>query len=266
MLRQPRSYAMILFIVFFFPLVSSAQAKQFTSQYCEFQLPLGWDCALEGTEWVCQSNNEDRQKEAIIILAAKIRGDRDSLDEYQAYLSQTKTFMLPGGRTQVSEPKYARITTTNDSQQWVDALHLASEVPGFFTRYMATTKEDLGVAVTFSVAQDHYDSYQPVFEKIIESLRVFRQRGGATNYVHTERDGSVPLPGLPDAVPAGQNGFDITNQRRNRSGQVGGGAGSYLIWIILLAAAGFVVMKLRKKKGSAPKKKKKKKSEPKSEE
>lgn len=266
MLRELRSYPMTLFTLIFLTISGSANAKLFTSQYCEFQLPLGWECALEGTEWVCQSNNEDRQKEAIIILAAKIRGDRDSLDEYQAYLSQTKTFMLPGGRTQVSEPKYARITTTPDSQQWVDALHLASEVPGFFTRYMATTKEDLGVAVTFSVAQDHYDSYQPVFEKIIESLRVFRQRGGAANYVPTERDGSVPLTGLGDAVPAGQNLYDITRQRQNRDAQAGSGVESYLIWILLLAAAGFVVMKLRKKKGAAPKKKKKKKSQAKSEE
>ena len=103
-------------------------------------------------------------------------------------------------------------------------------------------------------------------KKIIESLRVFRQRGGATNYVPTERDGSVPLTGLDGAVPAGQNLHDISRQRQNRSGSVGGGTGSNLIWIILLAVAGFIVMKLRKKKGSAPKKNKKKKSEPKAEE
>jgi len=46
----------------------TAHAKLFTSQYCEFELPPGWECALEGTEWVCQSTNKDRQKEAIIIL------------------------------------------------------------------------------------------------------------------------------------------------------------------------------------------------------
>ena len=55
-------------------LMPAAFARKFTSQYCEFELPSGWDCALEGTEWVCQSSNKDRKKEAIIILAAKIRG------------------------------------------------------------------------------------------------------------------------------------------------------------------------------------------------
>ena len=63
------------------------QAKRFTNQYTEFELPGGWECQLEGTEWVCQSLNKDRKKEAIIILAAKLRGERDDLAEYQNYLN-----------------------------------------------------------------------------------------------------------------------------------------------------------------------------------
>ena len=81
-----------------------------------------------------------------------------------SYLKQRKTFTLPGGRTQVSEPKTAKMNNVNN-HRWVDSLHLASEVPGFYTRYLATVKEDLGVAVTFSVAKDFYASYQPVFDK-----------------------------------------------------------------------------------------------------
>ena len=30
----------------------SARAKRFANQYTEFELPSGWECALEGTEWV----------------------------------------------------------------------------------------------------------------------------------------------------------------------------------------------------------------------
>ena len=85
-------------------LTSELLAKRFTNQYAEFELPPGWDCVLEGTEWVCQSENEERKKEAIIILAAKIRGEQDSLDEYMSYLKKTKAFSLPGGKKQISEP------------------------------------------------------------------------------------------------------------------------------------------------------------------
>src|SRR6478672_9385740 len=125
-------------------LSAPAFSKSFSSKYCQFELPSGWECALEGSEYVCQSENADRKKEAIIILAAKIRGEQDNLDEYMAYLKKTKEYNLPGGKKQVSEPRNTKMTRIND-HQWVDALHLASEVPGFYTRYLATVKEDLGV-------------------------------------------------------------------------------------------------------------------------
>ena len=73
---------------------TSSFAKKFSSKYCEFELPPGWECALEGTEYVCQSENADRKKESIIILAAKIRGEQDNLDEYMTYLKKGKEFFL----------------------------------------------------------------------------------------------------------------------------------------------------------------------------
>ena len=152
-----------------------AQAKRFSSQYTEFELPPNWSCILKGAEWVCQSENKDRQKEAIIVVAAKIRGEQDGLEPYLAYLKETKTFTLPNKNTQISEAKYAKLVTINN-HRWVDALHLASEVPGFYTRYMATVKSDIGVVATFSVSKEHYSSYQTVFENIIKTLRVFRQQ------------------------------------------------------------------------------------------
>jgi len=155
-------------------------AKTFSSQFSEFELPTGWECALEGSEWVCQSEDKDRKKEAIIILAAKYRGEQDSLDQYQAYLKAPKTFTLPGGKTQISEPKSVTIKTIND-QRWVDSLHLASEVPGFYTRYLATVKDNLGIAVTFSVAKDHYDAYQDIFEKVVATLRVFDNKAAGNS-------------------------------------------------------------------------------------
>lgn len=161
--------------LFLLTLVSSqAWSKRFANQYIEFDMPNTWECILEGAEWVCQSNNEARKKEAIIIFAAKNRGPKDSIEEYQGYLKKPKNFMLPGGQSLVSEPKYANPVDVN-GHRWIDSLHLASEIPGFYTRYMATVKEDLGVVVTFSVSRDGYATYKPVFDKIIASIRVFRQ-------------------------------------------------------------------------------------------
>ncbi|MBY0413580.1 MAG: hypothetical protein K2Q18_05420 [Bdellovibrionales bacterium] len=225
---------------------TSVFAKTFTSQFSEFELPNGWDCALEGSEWVCQSENKDRKKEAIIILAAKYRGEQDSLDQYQAYLKAAKTFSLPGGKTQVSEAKSVTVKEIN-GQRWVDALHLASEVPGFYTRYLATVKDSLGIAVTFSVAKDHYDSYQDIFEKIIATLKVFDQKAasGAGSWKPKGQEGDLIGEGtyVPDQ---GQNA-DISVQKKSGK-KSGGDDTTTMILIIAGAAVAFFLIKMRKKK------------------
>ncbi len=234
----------------------SAFARKFTSQYCEFELPSGWDCALEGTEWVCQSSNKDRKKEAIIILAAKIRGSQDSLAQYQQYLKKAKTFTLPGGKTQVSEAKYTKLNDVN-SQKWVDSLHMASEVPGFYTRYMATVKEDLGIAVTFSVAKDHYSAYQELFESIISTLKVFRQKNvKPTDFKLAGNKGDL-LDAVP--IPDSARAFDVGGEGRKRKKSGGSGEGDLILYGLLAAGVAFALMKMKKKKGAKTSKKKKKK-------
>jgi hypothetical protein len=242
----------LIFASFLF--LQEVEAKRFTSQYCEFELPSGWECALEGTEWVCQSSNKARQKEAIIILAAKIRGQQDSLDQYQSYLKEQKNFVLPGGKRQVSEAKYTKLSTIN-GHRWVDALHLASEVPGFYTRYLATVKEDLGVAVTFSVSKEHYGNYQQIFDRVVATLRVFRSRNaGGGNYKISKKDDDL----LDDTnfIPDGDKSFDISNNKR-RGGRAGVTPIEILIYFLL--GGGAIAIYLKMKGGKKKKKKKKKK-------
>lgn len=255
MTTKVNRYLLVLLCSLF--ISSSLYAKRFTSQYCEFELPPGWECALEGTEWVCQSTNKNRKKEAIIILAAKIRGNQDSLPQYQAYLKKPKTFTLPGGKTQVSEAKYTKMNQIN-AHNWVDSLHMASEVPGFYTRYMATVKEDLGVAVTFSVAKDHYNSYQDLFEKIIQTLKVFRQKNIKPGDFKLAGEGKGDLLDAP-IIPTDSNIFGLGGQKKKSSKGPGSGTEDYLIFALIGAGAIFALTKLRKKKTPAKKKKKTKK-------
>ncbi len=247
----------LLIVLAMLMLVGNLWAKRFTNQYTEFELPPGWNCDLEGSEYVCQSTNDARRKEAIIILAAKIRGEKDDLDQYQAYLNQNKTYTLPGGKRQVSEPKYTKMREIN-GHRWVDSLHLASEVPGFYTRYLATVKEDLGVAVTFSVSKQHYDAYASVFDKIIESLRVFRQKKvDLSKYRQNLQQENVldNVTYVEDDLPT----HDLSARKRKRkSGQSTDDVTLY--GLLALAAVGFIIYKKRKgKKGGNKKKSKKKK-------
>ncbi len=156
----------------------TAEAKLFANQFVEFDLPPNWACLLEGAEWVCQNQQDaTKKKEAIIILAAKIQGDQDTLDQYGAYLKNPKVYTTPKGKSVTSEVRYARNQTIMD-HPWVDALHLESEIPGFYTRYLATVKEGIGVLVTYSVNKNKYPEYSTMFDSMIKSLKVFRREGG----------------------------------------------------------------------------------------
>lgn len=165
---------LIVFGIFSIFLCPYGPAKTFSNDYIEFELPLGWECRPDQSEWICQSQNEKRQKEAIIILAAKNRSKEDSIAQYKAYLRKRKSYLLPNKRTQISEPKFVKVRLIN-GHQWVDALHLASEVPGFYTRYMATAKRDIGSAVTFTVHQRLYNQYREIFESVMRSMKLFSQ-------------------------------------------------------------------------------------------
>jgi len=230
--------------------VNTSFAKRFASKYCEFELPSGWECALEGSEYVCQSDNKDRQKESIIILAAKIRGEQDTLDEYMAYLKKAKDYSLPGGKRQISEPKNVKLSNIND-QQWVDALHLASEVPGFYTRYLATVKEDLGVAVTFSVTKDLYSSYQPVIEKLISTLRVFRQKKADLSSL---RKGSTEDPNYAESTFNPNSAMDLqVNKTQKRATESSDDDMMLIGAVVVIGAIVAIIAKNRKKKGGKKK-------------
>jgi hypothetical protein len=243
-------FSLTLGFLLSFPL----HAKRFASQYCEFELPSGWECALEGSEYVCQSENADRKKEAIIILAAKSRGEQDNLDEYMVYLKKSKDYNLPGGKKQTSEAKTVKLSRIND-QQWVDALHLASEVPGFYTRYLATVKEDLGVAVTFSVSKDLYSTYQPMMDKLVSTLRVFRQKSKSAADLASLRSGNNAAdPNFADATFNPNAVTDLQVNKTKKRGPENSSDNDMLLIVAVVIIAGVALVILRgRKKGSKKK-------------
>ena len=153
-------------------------AGKFANQFVEFELPQGWVCLLESTEWVCQNQQDAaKKKDAIIILAAKIQGDQDTLDQYLAYLKNPKNYTTPDGKSVTSEVRYSQNKTIQD-HPWVDSLHLESEIPGFYTRYLATLKDGIGILVTYSINKNKYGEYSAMFDGLVKSLKAFRREGG----------------------------------------------------------------------------------------
>lgn len=154
----------------------TANAAVFRNAYVSFELPDKWKCSLEQTEWVCRTQSPGvDSREAVIVLTAKETGPSDSLGSYEEHLKKPRTIMGRNGQafqSQVLKVENRRI----DNFPWVDGFHLASEIPNYYTRYLATTKDKIAVLVTFSAYKTSFTKYSADFFRAIESLRVIASR------------------------------------------------------------------------------------------
>jgi hypothetical protein len=221
-------------------LLSSANvyAKTFANQFIEFQLPDKWECQLDGTEWVCQSTDEQKKRDAIIVLAAKIKKPgMDELAVYKSHLEKPQQYQSLSGEAITSEPKYVKDMDIS-GHPWVDSLHLQSEIPDFYTRYLATVEADLGILVTFSVRKDKYDEYGPDIDAMAKSLRAFRKPGalndGGEKGVEVNPDQSI--------FPSGGGG----EKKAAPKGEEGGLAA--LLVLLAVGGGGFFYWKKKQKK------------------
>lgn len=222
-------------------------SKQFRNAYVSFEMRDNWKCSLEVTEWVCRSDAQNEAKEAVFILTAKEVGPVDSFDAYTQHLNTPQT-AAGAPSSVVYQAKQVKI---ND-QIWIDGLHSGSEVPNYFTRYMATIKDQIAILVTLSAHKDHYTKYSQDFFKTVQSLRVV-----ATKNLLTTPDSGPIRPGSETlgSTVAGAFPADMTPEDSGAAGEDGaGGSGSsnttnLLIGlaVILAAVTAYVVLKMSKK-------------------
>jgi hypothetical protein len=219
----------------------SAHAKLFRNAYVSFELPNRWECHLEGTEWVCSSQLKDSSREAIIILTAKEVGPSDTLEAYEAHLKTPR--VIPG---QKGKPNKSQVKHVKRSQiaghVWIDSMHLGSEIPSYYTRYLATVKERLAILVTFSAHQRHYSKYSQDFFKAIQSLNVI-----ASKSLFDVTKNAPTVPGGEIIGPPGGVGIDMDPGTELPPEPTGGGGGLKIIGLALLIAAigGYLLLKKR---------------------
>ena len=155
-------------IVCVLPLAQQANAEIFENQYLRFQLPDGWHCHLEEAVFVCEPPLPKGHKSPmIIILTAKIAGDTDTFPGFMEYLGKNRS--VNKGSSLIDGP---RIDNEIGKVKWVEATHFESELPGFYTIYLATTWEGLSILVTFSGHQTVYPKFREMVLPCIQSLEV----------------------------------------------------------------------------------------------
>lgn len=222
----------------------SAHAKVFRNAYIAFEMPETWKCNLEQTEWVCRSEQTKESKEAIIILTAKEVGPTDTFPLYETHLNAPIPLALKGGGTAESKIVYKSKNVSINDQAWLDSLHLGSEVPNYFTRYVATIKDKIAILVTFSAHKQYYTKYSQDFFKAVMSLRVIASKNLlAKPDLGPIRPGSETL-GAPigSAMPADM-------YQETAEGGKGSNKTMLLFGALLLAALGALIfIRARKKK------------------
>lgn len=238
-------------------LSSTSLAKNWRNSYVSFDIPDSWKCILENTEWICRSSADKESKEAVIVLTAKEVGPTDTFDAYSNHLSTPqKTSYVSKNPAAKAAPAIAVLSKVvyppkkvliND-QPWMDGLHMASEVPNYYTRYLATIKDRIAILFTCSAYKDYYSKYSQDFFKAVQSLRVIAAKdllSQANNGIRS--NGELLGPQIGEAMPGDLIG-DGGDQGNGNSNGAGGNKSLFIaIAIVLAALGGYILMKKKNK-------------------
>lgn len=147
------------------------QAERFKTNALEFNLTPRWQCQLDQTEWVCLPRTPNERGEAIIVISAKQAGPQESLASLKSHLSTPRTIPNAKGLPVQSKVLKAKDQEINQ-QSWIMALHLGSEVDGFYSKYLATVKGDLALMISLSADQSQFKKYDADFEQMMKGLKI----------------------------------------------------------------------------------------------
>lgn len=249
-----KSYLLLILSIVLLGSPSMSQAKTFTNSYVSFTLPKSWDCYLENTAWICRyslpkscsskqamqkkqcKDLKKKTKEAIIILTAKEKGASDSFGSYQTHLKTPRTIRTrkkTKAKSKVIHVKNVKIG--KGKHKWVDGFHLGSEIPYYYTRYLATIKGNIAVLVTFSAHKLHYSKYSKAFFAAIKSLEVVASKADTAKVGKNSKDNSIQ-----GTIGGAYNSrdfleIDATEQEEETSSL--GGEYSELLFMIAIALA-----------------------------
>jgi hypothetical protein len=235
---------LLLFILFSY----NAHSRTFKNAYISFEMQDNWKCNLEQTEWVCRAEDPQEAKEAVVILTAKEKGPTDTLPLYHSHLDGPISTVTRTGIALTSSVKYKSRSVKINDQPWVDGLHQDSEVQNYFTRYMATIKDQVAILVTFSAHNKLYAKHSANFEKTIQSLRVI-----ATKDILNRPD-LGPLRGSNEILGGGIGGAMPSDLLAQEELSGGGGKGFLKnktllgLGLLILAVILYIIFKLLKKK------------------
>ncbi len=175
-MSRPKAYFFLVSLLFISLFSLSSEARTFKNAYISFEMLDTWKCNLEQTEWVCRAEDPQEAKEAVIILTAKEKGPTDSFPIYENHMNSPIQTVSKTGQNLTSSVVYKAQNQRYNDQVWLDGIHRDSEVQNYFTRYVATIKDQIAILVTFTVHNKFYAKHSTHFNNTIKSLRVIASK------------------------------------------------------------------------------------------
>lgn len=140
----------------------------------EFDLAPGWWCEREGQAYACSPRGQPPYA-ATVIMAVKERSNEDTLHAFENYLKQPKKPTVESsGADEPSVVRYVKRRKLGN-HEWVEALHIGSEIAVYHTYYLATTTSYLAILVTMSVDKDYEAAYVKELSEMMSTLNVYQR-------------------------------------------------------------------------------------------
>lgn len=227
-------------------LSTSAFAKVFQTQFIKFTLPPNWSCRQEELDWVCQPDNAAERSEVILIVVTKAVNEvDDNFPKYESVLKTPKDMRDLLGNAYKSDIKYVRKRDLK-GHPWMDSLHRGSEIPGFYTRYVASIREKVAGLITYSIAESTYPKWSPIMDSLVDSAEIFFDPKAFAEAMNT-RPGS--LLASRNGVK-GRAGPELEVDLNKSGGAAGGQADKTQIigGLFLAAAIAYFIWKRKQKR------------------
>lgn len=222
-----------------------ANAKQFKTQFFSLDLPPNWDCTKEELDWVCQPDNLHERSEVFMVIVTKaVDTTDDSIEKYQELLNQPRMMRDLLGNPYKSEVRYTRINKVRD-RDWVDSLQFGSEIPGFYTRYLASIADKVAGLITYAIGESSYAKWSPVMERMVGTIELkfdpqaFEQLSQSSGSLLSTRGSSFSGRVAPVDDPANMNKPENSEDS---------GSTMMLVALVVFLAAGFWFYKKKQKK------------------
>jgi hypothetical protein len=222
-------------------------SKTFRTEFVRFELPPNWDCKKEELDWVCQSDNLNEHSEVLLIVVAKDKNDADdSLEKYSEYLKVPRQMRDLAGNAYQSKVHYVNKKTIKE-QPWIDSLHAGSEIPGFYSRYLATTKDKVAALVTYSIADSVNAKWAPIMDSLINSMEVYFDPKAYEQLLATKPQSLLPRGGFRNKHLKPEEAGDVLSDEKSGATDwatlIGG-------LIFVAAIVGYIIYKKKQKKTS----------------